>query len=677
MRSPTQRANRRRFLVFLGVFVLLGGASLLWNYSRAPEYRATARAQINPGSVQVQSVAPVGGSQGVDAPRPLLTELQVLSSRPVVEATLDEIRSTASGSGMEAALAELGPDPVARLQASLELTPASGTDVVEVTSTGPDAELAAALVNGVIATYKRQLDEAWLRSSRESLAQAVEEVEKLQERVAAKRREVEAFRVRNNIVSLEREENEVLARVRGQTNALNNASEKLAAAEGKLRSMNESIAAGKPVVRSKTNTTVENLEARAAQIRDELTELRRRYTDDYLALDNRARARRPRRADLAAPIVAHQAALSDVRDEAAAARIAVERIQQQLAGNRAALQQFAARFNEYKNLTAELAPLEALRRDALQRKARLEAGERARRPSVRVVEPAMVPSEAWRPLYTRDAAIGLGASFTLALLMMWVVELFNRTEPQPTLVVTQPVGYPIMGPAVAGGPQLGMRDVQAIEMAPGGSKPAGGVLAAGAGGTGEPGLLAAPVSVPRELTDDEIARFLTTSTDTVRLAALLLLSGLSPEEVLAAGWDDVDPEARTIGVGGASARTVDLFEPATTLLGRLPRAHGARLMPPVGDEPMTIDELSSDVLFAAHDAGIEQPAEVTPGALRHTFLAFLARQGIRLGDLTRVAGRVPAELAAVYSGYAPAGARLGLSEVRRVCEGALNARIVA
>lgn len=675
LKSSAQRANRRRLLVFLGVFVVLAGASLFWNYSRPPEYRAGARVQINPGAVQVQSVAPVGGSQGVDAPRPLRTELQVLSSRPVVEATLEAIKASAAGGRVHERLASLGPDPVARLQASLALDAAGGTDVVEVKSTGHDAELAAALVNGVIATYRRQLEEAWQRTSRESLAQAVDEVAKLQDRVATKRRDVELYRLRHKIVSLEREENEVLARVRGLTNALNNANEKLASAEGKVRSMNESVAAGKPVVRTRSNATVENLEARAAQVRDELTELRRRYTDDYLALDNRARTLRARLAEIEAQVGAQrevqqqtaaaeqQVALSDARDEAAAARLTVERIQGQLASNRVELQQFTARFNEYKNLTAELAPLEALHRDALQRKARLEAGESARRPSVNVLEPAVTPTEAWRPLYARDAAIGLAASFTIALLMMWVVELFNRTEAQPTLVVTQPVGYPILGPASLGGPQLGMRDVRAIEMAPGGSSTSGEAA------DGEPALLGAPVEPPRELTDDEITRLVATSTDPVRVAALLLLGGLGPEEVLAAGWSDVDLDAGSIRVGGTSARALALFEPLRTLLARLPRGEWPGLMPPVGDHPMTIDELSSDLLFAAHDAGIERPSEVTPTAVRHTYLAFLARQGIRLGDLTKLAGRVPADLAAIYSGYAPAGVRLTLNEVERLMSG--------
>src|SRR5512139_2442319 len=88
---PAQRANRRRLRVFLGVLVVAGAASLFWNYSRPAEYRASARVQINPGAVQVESMKALGGSQGTDAQRPLMTELQVLTSRPVVQAAAERL----------------------------------------------------------------------------------------------------------------------------------------------------------------------------------------------------------------------------------------------------------------------------------------------------------------------------------------------------------------------------------------------------------------------------------------------------------------------------------------------------------------------------------------------------------------------------------------------------------
>ena len=163
------------------------------------------------------------------------------------------------------AAARLGTDAPANLQAGLQATVAQGTDVVEVSSRGPDPELAATLVNGLIAVYTRQLNDAHAQSAGDSLAQISDEVARLTQKVQVQRRQLEDFRLRHNIVSFEREENEVLGRVRGQTEALNKAEEKLAVAEGKLRAMTESASTGRPVAAPvRPNATLDNLEQRAS-----------------------------------------------------------------------------------------------------------------------------------------------------------------------------------------------------------------------------------------------------------------------------------------------------------------------------------------------------------------------------------------------------------------------------
>jgi hypothetical protein len=327
------------------------------------------------------------------------------------------------------------------------------------------------------------------------------------------------------------------------------------------------------------------------------------------------------------------------------------------------VQAFSARFNEYRALREELTQLESLHRDTAQRKAKLEAGERARRPAVKVVEAANIPQEPWRPLYMRDAAIGIAGSFLLALLAMWVVEIFNRHDPRPTILVPQPIAIPIPGRHYGGG--LGAsssgRPVLSEMVAPG--------LPAGTSG-----LLTVEPTVPRELAAGEIGGLLAAATTEARLAALLLLSGLSPEELVALDWDDIDPTKREIHVSGASPRTVAILEPTFAILERLPRTPGTRLLAAHGAAQPTLDDLTSDLLCAAYDAGIERPAEVTPATLRHTYIAFLARQGIRLADLVRLVGRLSAEQVAFYSDYAPAGKRLTLDEINAVVDGTGLAR---
>jgi site-specific recombinase XerD len=79
---------------------------------------------------------------------------------------------------------------------------------------------------------------------------------------------------------------------------------------------------------------------------------------------------------------------------------------------------------------------------------------------------------------------------------------------------------------------------------------------------------------------------------------------------------------------------------------------------------MTAEALASKLLVAAHDAGIEQAHELGPQALRHTFLAFLVRQGARFADITRVVGALDADLLSAYSQLAPPGARLEADAVQ-------------
>ncbi len=693
--SPAQQANRRKLVVFGISFLLLAVAGLVYSYSRPAIYRSQARVQINPGALQVEAAVSTGGTQGANASRSLMSELQVLTSRPLVQAVFDKLpaeqKQIATG---------LGQDPVAVLQTGLQADVAQGTDMVEIASLGANAGLAAAVVNGLIADYTQQLNQSYAQSATSSLAQINDEVAQLTLKVQGKRRQMEDFRIRHNIVSLEREENDILGRVKGQTEALNKAQEKLALTEGKLRAMTDSASAGRPTAAPlRANATLDNLEQRASAGREELSELNRAYTPEYLAMDPRARAVRNRLAELDRQIATQRqssgqtvqtdqsAGLADAREEVSAARDTVARLAQQASGNRGTLQQFASRFNEFKTMREELSPLESLLRDATQRKARQEAGEAARRPSVRLVEPAFAPRDPWSPQYTRDAAIVLGAALLLALLTVGVIEFFNRTDAAPTMVLAQAhspapnyanpygiaTGYDALalGNQVNGTPRLPRHSPSQIPLAV----------------EHTPGMPLLPTQLaPRELLQEEIAALLANATPQAALFAHLLLRGVSAAEAVALQPNDVNIDARSVHLAGVSARDLPLDDvleglvlthlaalgEGACLLQSAGQVSGAIAGSGVGPSASArLDQLITELLYAAHDAGIDQPTEITPDALRHTYAAFLARQGIRLADLARAMGALKPEQAALYSGFAPPGQRLSLEQVDRLVAGVM------
>jgi uncharacterized protein involved in exopolysaccharide biosynthesis len=635
-------SNRRRLAVFLATLAAALVISVGYVWLRPAEYRAAARVEITPGTTAAPS-APTAPSAGAEpeSARPFLTEVQILTSRPVLE----EVAARLARGGRN--LSQFGSDPIAEMQTHLAAQPVAQTNVVEVVATGPDAEMLAPLVNTTIDVYRERLARTYESATSEALAQADDEVKRLETTVQAKRRDLEAFRLRHNIVSLEREENQVLAQVRNLSTNLSAANEKVAAAEGKLRALTDSAAAGNAVVRSRDDPTLANLEQRASQAREELRDMERAYTQDYLAKEPKARALRARLAELDRQIVVQReasrdAALIQAKEELAAATGAAARIQSQMASGRAEVGQFTARYNEYKTRQDDLTELEKTFREATQKRARLEASERSRMPAAKVIEAASTPREPWRPLYWRDTGIAVGGSLVLALLAMWLVELFNRTEPQPAVVVVrpQPAGMSYDGRVEAVTRQAPFASLE----------------------RGEPALLASQPKLPRELGRDEVTALLHASDEASRVVALLLLSGVTVEEATALRVGDVDLARGIIRVGGAG-RDVALGESLRAELVARMTAPAADPLLGQGARSATRESIDAQILCAAHDAGLEDPANVNADSPRHTYVAYLVRQGIRFADLTAIVGELPADLLGAYTAFAPPGPRVARERI--------------
>ena len=296
---------------------------------RPAQYRSAARVEIAPAVTAAPGApsAPVLTLE-TESARPFLTELQILTSRPVVA----EVAARLASAGEN--LAPFGPDPIAGIQSHLEAVPVEKTNVVELIATGPSAGVLAPVVNTTIAVYRERLAQSYQASSSEALADADDEVKRLETLVATKRRDLEAFRLRHNIVSLERGENQVLAQVRSLGTSLSVANDKVAAAEGKVRALTESAAAGSAVARSRDDPTLGDLEQRASQARVELRDMERVYTQDFLAREPKAIALRTRLAELERQIqsqreASQKAALAEAKEELAGATSAATRLQSQ------------------------------------------------------------------------------------------------------------------------------------------------------------------------------------------------------------------------------------------------------------------------------------------------------------------------------------------------------------
>ncbi len=643
MITTTSRPSRRRAIVFAATFLPAVIASLVYVYTRPPEYRAVARLQISPASVVTQPTEAIDTPTLAPDPQAFLSEVQALTSRPVLQDAIQHLRN-------DGALPELGSDPVASVQQMLRADPVEGTEIVRLSAVSRQREFVPLLVSTVVETYEQHVADAYKKLAAANSGEVKDEIAKLDNEVTAKRQQVEAFRQRYDIVSIEHKENDVLANIEGLSRSYTLANEKLAQAQGHLQALRASVMAGKAVFRAKDDPTLSGLEQRASMLREQWHDLQRRFTPDYLALDGDAKSLKARLDDLDAQLQSRhgqseRAALVEAQQDLSSAQTEVERLRQDVADNRKEAEQFSTHLNEYKAMREDLDHLEGMRRGALDHLTKLQASARERAPRVQLVEAAAPSQEPWRPNYGLDALLGVAGSLGLGLFAAWFADFIAG----PTPVVPAPFLQYAWTPALAAHEAMRPPLLAAPDLA----------------------RLPAPDPLPRELANSEIAELVKAVTDDARLMVVGLLMGMTVQELVALDWNKVDFSAGAIHVGGGAPRIIPLEGPLRGLLAARQEHSdsGGTVVHGADGRPLTPDEVSRTVLFGAYDAGLERPQEVTAEALRYTYLSFLLRQGIRAADIGRIAGDIPQNELISYMQLHSPTARRALDQIERVHPG--------
>ncbi|MBV8666301.1 MAG: tyrosine-type recombinase/integrase [Burkholderiaceae bacterium] len=639
--EQTRAGNRRRLMVFTLAFTLTLLPGLTWNLSRPGEYRSTARVQISPGSVTAQASPPaVPGASASEpeqpAPRPdLLSQVQVLTSRPLFEEVARRMDGGSAGS-------------VAALQDSVGATPVPGTDIVELQAIGLQPQRLARTLNTLVDVYRGQMLSSHGSDSHEAVDNARDEASRLDKIIAAKRTQLASFQEQSGVVSSERNENEALATMKGLSDALNKANEEAAKASGRVRSLRDAAAAGTSPVYSKDNPTLAAIEKRISETREDLRDMQRTYTPEFMAMDPTAQSLRARLAELEQQLAAtrksgREADLAAAEQDQTNANATVERLQKQIEEQRREVHGFSSKFHEAQAMEDDLTRLEGARRNAMERLAKLQASENGRLPALKILETASMPQHPWRPNYVRDGLLNLLASFLFGLLAMWFVELFNRA-PTPAPVQTMGLSPAWLEPSIAMGATLAAPE-RPLELDHRQALPQ---------------LPAAGPQLPRELSQQEVGALLAGAEGSARLLCATMLLGLTTDEVKALAVKDLDAANAKLAVPGASARTIALplwlAQALATRNGAVPEQtlfHNALA------QPLSDADISASITCAALDAGLEAAVTVSPEVLRHSCIAHLVRQNVRFSNLAALVGQLSAGELAAYAGMGEGVKRVG------------------
>lgn len=165
---------------------------------------------------------------------------------------------------------------VDRLRPMLSVSAVPDTNIVKLNAVGDSPDELAAIVNSWLAAYLDLRQGQVQREFGNTLATLQQEHENLGKTIERKRDAVDRFREGHDIVTLERDGNEALARLKALTDNLNKARDDVVKYEAQLVAVREAIARGDPIVPAQDQPGLDALQQKAADLRAKLAALRTR-----------------------------------------------------------------------------------------------------------------------------------------------------------------------------------------------------------------------------------------------------------------------------------------------------------------------------------------------------------------------------------------------------------------
>lgn len=651
-RAPFWRRGSQRLKVFLAVFLvtLLIGMGLL--LLKTPIYQATGTVEIRPSDDPAQADGPVDFQF-------LLTQVQTITSRSMLERVIEQLGGDI-----------VGPDGVAQLNAledSLTAEPVQGTALVRVTAVGEDPQMAALSINTLIDVYGDHLRSKRLARRSGSAAALGRQAATLKRNITEKQRQLALFQERYDITSLEREENDVLTRVKALAENRDKAEAQARETEAALEQVEAAAANGELLLLPADKKLLAELSNRIASYRGELRARAKVFTKRHMALDPSIRKIREnlkvvlaQRAELKKS--AQKEALVKVRQARDEAASNLRRVEAELEKHKAAAKLFSARFQQFKNLSTELDELQKRHQKVRNELTRLDLNRAAATARMEVLEAAKPPTRPAHTQYLRDGGVVLGVALLLGLFAVWLVEFLGRSraaQDGPTTKVSveltnngQLSPPPIAAAAALDNERSGQDALeQQAASASLVQQPAEAVAEAGA---------AAMVdgSAGEVLSAQQLQALWDASEGDARLLLALLFNGCGPQELLQLKGADLDLPASELGIG---ERIVPLSPVLHDLLAGLGQVDAEQPLLS-GDlaEPGGINALLS---CTAIDAGLADPMAVDADRLQRSYLAWLVAQGARLSELKRVAGPLSPTFLASFAAWSPSGPSLTLEEI--------------
>jgi succinoglycan biosynthesis transport protein ExoP len=620
-----------RFITFIAVFLISAAAGLTYTYSRPAVYRCSATLL----TTEMTAVDREGSGSIADFQH-VAIQKQTLLGYDIINAVLARLNEPLAKASNPAHFS------MADIRKMLDVVPIEETNLVEIRAEGFDPEILPLLINNWIDVYFSARAEEIKRSTRNTIHSLEVELAGLTDKIDKERSELLTFRSHNQILSSGRGENEALARLNGLTQSLNKALDDEVRARARLNAIKNAIANDETVVPQEDQGALQGFESRLQELREKQAELDKRFTRDYLNLQPTLKVIPGQIKKLEAEIKAKRRSgknivLVEAEKDYVAAQQTVREIRAQLNEHKQQAAKFTAKFAEYETKKNDLDGLEKLYRETKERLVQIETSHREKYPQVEVSSRAYLSPEPVRPNYGRDAVIALAGSLSLALFAVWIADYLTRKQEPST-------------PVVLSGIHMYPQAAELMSYREASLKPLERQLNKS---------LVSPVY--RELSVDELKALLNVSTLKGKQIIGFLLSGLTLAEAASLKPEQFDMQAETISLEPPMQRTLRLNYPLKSLLAQ---SGGYPVW--LAEQSRSPDDLAACLLCASLDSDLPTPLECNAEAIRHSYILYLVRQGLRLAELEQIVGHIDSAAIYEYSSYSPPQKGLGIGDIELV-----------
>lgn len=618
--EEAKKLQKHKWLVLTITFVVVLGAALTWVWSRPPIYQSQAILHFSYASQLTDEQSSVSEEQ-ITLNSKRLTSYRILEELSLLLA-------------QEYTL-ELSPETLSTM---LSTEPQLSSRIINLYAIDGNANLLQPVVEQWLALYLAKLAEETIDNTAEDIMLGQQKLVALEEKILEQRAFVEQYSEDNNIISMERDENRTLAKIKSLGSALDEAENSQAEATATLASVRESIANGEQITHPQDKARLDELRSGILDSEGILKQLAQRYTEEYMRLDpdvvNRKRNLETAKERLVSVSAeSQQNFLEDLQRTVAASKGKQVQLEQELDQLGREAQEFDQKLQEFGRQTRSLRQLEEQAQALKDQLVEMEV-QKPFEAKISVLEEPFAPTFPISPHYWRDTGIAAGVA-TLASLFALILFSFINRQKQPAATMTS---YTVVPPS---GLTLGQQaEHQALEqqrMAMLGQQQTPLQL----GQSENEGSAATSSSPQRLLNENECQSLYKVANREGKVAMALILSGVSPEELLSIQCQNI--AQNTLTIDGDYPRQVVLSDECADILTALTMNKAAE--DPLWAARLDAAQFDQMMINIAHDAGLAYPEQFSLAALRHTYLTYLVSQGARLNDLEQVAGYVsPGEL---------------------------------